>query len=277
MAEHELIILDFDGTFTDVDAEAIPFLDHYRRGLEALAGRAIDGAWEAAVDEVRAAPDAHGFRFGDRIVAPSHADPYILSSCVSQLVLERLGLGHASVTGVEALFHEAYRHADTVFRPDARAVVDAVLGLGVPVYVVSNSRTDNVRAKLERLAPGLLDRLEVRGDARKFHLVPPSTRDARFDAVPEARTVEGLSRTLYLRRGRYFDALRAIWEATGTRPERTLVCGDIYELDLALPAALGAAVHLVGRESTPAWERAAAMGGRGGFSTELRGLLARVG
>lgn len=275
MAEHDLIILDFDGTFTDVDAEAVPFLAHYRRGLEALAGQAIDGEWEAAVAEVRAAPDEHGFRFEGRIVAPSHADPYILSSCVSQLVLERLGLAK-DLDGIEALFHTAYRHADTVFRPDARAVVEAVLELGVPVYVVSNSRTDNVIAKLEKLDPGLLARVEVRGDARKFHLVEPEARDPRFAEVPAHRRVDGLSRELWLRRGRYFDALRAIWDATGTRPERTLVCGDIYELDLALPAALGAAVHLVGRESTPDWERAAAQHGRGSFSTELSGVLERL-
>ncbi|MEZ4340503.1 MAG: hypothetical protein R3B82_28110 [Sandaracinaceae bacterium] len=275
MAEHDLIILDFDGTFTDVDAEAIPFLAHYRRGLEELAGRAIDGLWEDAVATVRREPDAHGFRFDGHIVAPSHADPYILSSCVSQLVLDAMGLG-PDLAGLEALFHTAYRYADTVFRPDAREVVEAVLAVGVPVFVVSNSRTDNVIAKLEKLDPTLLDRLEVRGDARKFHLVEPEAPDPRFAAVPEHRTVAGLSRELWLRRGRYFDALRAIWDATKTRPERTLVCGDIYELDLALPAALGAAVHLVGRESTPAWEREAAATGRGSFSTELSGVLRRL-
>ncbi|MCB9595589.1 MAG: HAD family hydrolase [Sandaracinaceae bacterium] len=275
MADFDLIILDFDGTFTDVDAEAVPFLDHYRRGLEALAGRPIDEAWAEAVEEVRREPDAHGFRFETRIVAPSHADPYILSSCVSQLVLEGLGmpieLGH-----LETLFHDSYRHADTVFRPDARDVVEALLSLGVPVHVVSNSRTDNVVAKLERLDASLLSRMEVRGNARKFHLVDPEGSDARFDSLPESRAVEGLTRPLYLRRGRYYDVLRSLWDATGASPERTLVCGDIYELDLALPAALGASVHLVGRETTPAWEREAASADRGAFSTELRGVLDRV-
>jgi len=159
-----------------------------------------------------------------------------------------------------------------VFRPDALEVAEKALEQGVPVYVVSNSRTDNVVAKLERLSSDLLARLEVRGDARKFHLVEPSTPDPRFDAVPAVLELEGLPREIYLRRGRYFDALRAIWEATGTTPERTLVAGDIFELDLALPAALGATVHLVGREDTPEWERRAAAQG-GSFSTELSGVL----
>ncbi len=271
MSPYDLIILDFDGTFTDVEEEAIPFLDHYRRGLAELAGASIDDAWARALAIVRQDPDAHGFRFEGRIVAPSHADPYILSSCVSQIVLEEFGL-RSDIDGLEPLFHESYRHADTVFRPDALEVAEEALAQGVPVHVLSNSRTDNVVAKLEELSSELLARLQVQGDARKFHLVEPDSPDARFDAVPEVLELDGLPREVYLRRGRYFDALRTIWDATDTTPERTLVCGDIFELDLALPAALGATVHLVGREGTPAWERRAAARS-GSFSTELSGLL----
>lgn len=275
MQSYDLIVLDFDGTFTDVEREAVPFLAHYRRGLAELVGREIDALWERAVRTVRAEPDAYGFRFGGRIVAPSHADPYILSSCASRLVLGELGVAPEG-EGYEGLFHRAYAHADTVFRPDARAVVDAVLALDVPTFVVSNSRTDNVIAKLHRLGADLVERLDVRGDARKFHLVDPEPLDPRFVQLPERLEVEALSRPIYLRRGRYFETLSTIWSATGTTPERTLVCGDIFELDLALPQALGASVHLVGRDDTPDWERAAVRGGGGTFSTELSGVLERL-
>jgi len=275
MPQYDLIVLDFDGTFTDVEREAVPFLSHYRQGLSELVGREIGALWERAVQTVRAEPDAYGFRFGERIVAPSHADPYILSSCASRLVLAELGVAPEG-EGYESLFHRAYAHADTVFRSDAREVVDAVLALDVPTFVVSNSRTDNVIAKLHRLGEDLLERLEVRGDARKFHLVDPEPADPRFDGVPEQLEVESLSRPIYLRRGRYFETLSTIWAATGTTPERTLVCGDIFELDLALPQALGASVHLVGRDDTPAWERGAVAAGGGTFSTALSGVLGRL-
>ena len=53
------------------------------------------------------------------------------------------------------------------------------------------------------------------------------------------------------------------------RPARTLVCGDIYEMDLAMPQTLGAAVHLVVRPSTRAWERDAAQA----FGTASSSLL----
>jgi len=59
-----------------------------------------------------------------------------------------------------------------------------------------------------------------------------------------------VNRPLYLRRGAYFEALCALYHAFGDDSfpiEKTLVCGDIWELDLAMPAVLGAQVHLIER------------------------------
>jgi hypothetical protein len=95
--------------------------------------------------------------------------------------------------------------------------------------------------------------------------------------VPETAEISGLSRPMHLRRGHYFDALTKIWDETRARPENTLVCGDIFELDLALPARLGARVHLVARPQTPEHERRAARTTPGGsVSQELVGLLERL-
>ena len=91
--------------------------------------------------------------------------------------------------------------------------------------------------------------------------------------------LEGLSaRPLYLRRGKYFEVLRAIWEKTGATPSSTLVCGDLYELDLAMPALLGAHVQLVMREDTPEYERnaLAALGDRARAGPALSELLQRL-
>lgn len=273
----DCVVLDFDGTFTDVEREGIPFLEVYREGLERLVGEPIDERWAQAVAVVEGDPDAHGFEYGGRIVAPSHADPYILATSVANLVLAgHSGLvGEARAAALEALFGESYAKADTVFRPDAAEVVEVVLGYDAPVFVVTNSRTAHVKDKVRALVgERAAERVEVRGDARKFHLVGPEPPDPRFDAVPESMTVEGLARPIYLRRGRYFEALRRIWDETGASPERTLVAGDIFELDLALPSALGALIHLVARADTPGYERGAAERAGGTWSAELRGLLA---
>ena len=85
---------------------------------------------------------------------------------------------------------------------------------------------------------------------------------------------------MLLRRGSYFlDILAAIWDETGATPGTTLVVGGtIFEMDLALPAALGAAVHLVRREHTYPYELDAieALGERGGVSDGLGAIPGRV-
>jgi hypothetical protein len=93
--------------------------------------------------------------------------------------------------------------------------------------------------------------------------------------VPPTQKVKGLSRPIQLRRGAYVDALGRVWRETGVAPKDTLVCGDIYELDLALPAALGCSVHMVLRPTTHAYERTAItqLGGRAALSDGLKPLL----
>lgn len=56
------------------------------------------------------------------------------------------------------------------------------------------------------------------------------------------------------------------------------MAGDIFELDLALPAALGASVQLVERTNVLEYERRAiaALGPRGGRHPSLRALLPRL-
>ena len=272
----ECFILDFDGTFTLVDREAVPFLEGFRAGLAELLGAPVDAAWARIQARVEADPDRFGWEDGGRIVAPSHADPYIMATTVGQLVLRELG-GYedpaARRRALDGLYAANYPRAATVFRPDARAVVEAILRTGRPVYVVTNSMTVHVKAKLDELAPEGAERLTVRGDARKFVVADPEAEDPRFDALPDQVHLEGLGRPIFVRRGRYFDALRAIWDETGTGPERTLVCGDIFELDLAMPAKLGATIHMVGRPGTPDYERRAVEQAGGTLTEDLSGVL----
>ncbi len=274
MPRLELLVLDFDGTFTRVDQEAVPFLVAYRAGLGEVLGGRVDDEWEQARERIESDPDRYGWEHEGRIVAPSHADPYILATSIAQLLLAERGVDRG-VT--EQLYRDAYASAGTVFREDARAVVEAALASGVPVFVVTNSRTAEVQRKIERLEARGSERLVVRGDACKWMLAEPERADPRFAEVPEELRVPGLARPVLPRRGRYFDVLASLWEETGAAPEGTLVCGDIYELDLAMPAILGARVHMVGRPSTPAYEREAVARAGGTFSTELAGLLPLLG
>ncbi len=278
----ECIVLDFDGTFTRVDDEAVPFVAGFREGLRERVGPIADERWPGLVARVEEDPDAHGWEYDGQIVAPSHADPYIFTTTVAQLLLTEIGVGLGARTEMlQALYRENYPKSRNVFRHDAKRVVEAVLSSGVPVFVVTNSQTDHVAAKLRDLAPEGLEHLSVRGDARKFVLAEPERAGSSWrevwSGIPAEGRIAGLSRPIQLRRGHYFDILTRIWDETHTSPETTLVCGDIFELDLALPAQLGARIHLVARPQTPEHERRAARTTPGGgVSQELVGLLERL-
>src|SRR5690606_12582413 len=117
------------------------------------------------------------------------------------------------------------------WRPELVQFFDALAGSGRPVFVVTNSQPDAVKKKLGAVGSKLVEKLAVRGDARKFALDPPTADLPRFASLPETRTVDGLPRPIYVRRGRYLEALEKVWSECGAGPESTLVCGDIYEMD----------------------------------------------
>ncbi len=270
------VVLDLDGTLTDVSREAPAFSAAFPRLLANLLGKDLSRAWPEEERRVRALSPELAWLVDGHAVGPADADPYILASCTAQLLFDRLlvlgsepGLRSEIIT---AIFRRAYRETRAAFRPEAERVLDALLARGLPVHVITNADTDVAVAKLGTLAPGVHQRLHVRGDARKFLI------DNRWEGVPAERRVPGLARPLLLRRGRYHDALAAIWAATGAHPGNTLVCGDVFELDLALPAELGAHVHLVRRERTHAYELSAvsALGARGGVSDGLAAILDRL-
>lgn len=276
------LILDFDGTFTDVAREAEPFVPVFRAAVVDLLGREIDAAWEEAAAEIARHPGRYGWVYEGRIVAPAGADPYIQTQTIVQRVFDGAGIlrdpkTRAAVTNT--LYRLAYEHTRTAFRPGAREVLAAVATSGLAAYVVTNASTDVVRRKLEELDPATLERLGVVGDAQKYVVCEPREPDPRFGGVAAESHLEGLERPVYPRRGRYFEALARIMKETGARPEEVLVCGDIYELDLALPIALGMQVQLVTGATTPRHEIRAveALGARGGHAGELGAILGRIG
>lgn len=278
----ETVVLDFDGTFTDVDTEAAPYAEAYRHELEDLLGRTVTQLWEEEEGVIRSRPAEFGWILDSKVVAPASADPYVLATAVTQRIFDRLGLlSSVSLRAdiFQALYRSAYHFTAVAFRPEAREVLEALLASPVNVFVVTNAHTETVEQKLDALAPKGRERLQVFGDSKKHVVADAVPSDERFAQLPEWKRVPGLeSRPVFLRRGRYYELLRKLWTATGTSPERTLVCGDIWELDLAMPQELGTAVHLIERRTTLDYERraVAALGSRGGVSPTLRPLVERV-
>lgn len=276
-----LIILDFDGTFTDVEAEAGPFYEAYREDVLTILGPGFEDEWNQAQETIAENPGLHGWLHDGRIVAPGDADPYLRATVIMNMIFDGRGMYtdlEERTAVLQRLYFENYPKADTVFRPEAKEVVEALLASDVPTLVVTNSATDDVQKKIDRLDPKGRDDLRVIGNARKFIVTEPQNGNAGFDAVPETIDLDSLERPIYPRRGHYFDLLRTIWDETGTTPETTLVAGDIFELDLVLPAVLGSEVMLVTKPRTAEFEKTACAAlERGSVTDDLHAVLARLG
>ncbi len=270
------IVLDFDGTFTLVDQEAAPFVERFRE----LLARALPSplAWDVLGARIDAEPGRFGWEHDGRIVAPAYADPYVRATSIAQLALGEAGVpAGAHRDRIEPMFRDAYARSLVAFRPDAREVCERLLALEVPMYVVTNSATQHVEKKLEALGARGRERIVVRGDARKFVVAEPLTPSAEFSALPASEEVPGLPRPVWLRRGPYFDVLSEVRAVSGAAFAEMLIVGDIYELDLAMPARLGARIHHVARPATPASERAAVARAGGTSSEQLAGVLDVIG
>lgn len=281
MSELDCLLIDFDGTFTHAEQEGETFTRAYRADLSARLARDIDLEWEEAEATIRAHPREFGWLFGGKLVAPGNADPFIRATTIARMLMDRHG-AHPQPEDRERILSElylsSYEHSGTVFRADARSTLETLLGTGIPLHVVSNSDTRVISRKIERLLAGFPSRPVVHGNAQKAVIEDPDEPDRAFAALPEVQHLAGLERPIYLRRGRYYEVLREIWRTTGARPDRTLMIGDIYELDLAMPHHLGVAVHLVAGETTAEYERQyVAKLPRGGVSDTLSAVLHRLG
>jgi FMN phosphatase YigB (HAD superfamily) len=273
------VLLDFDGTFTLAEEEGAPFVQVYKPALAKRLGRDIEAEWQRAESEIRQHPAEHGWLFDGKLVAPANADPYIRCTTLGRMLMERLDFADVAERDrvLGELYYESYPHSATVFRTGAREVLEALMSRVPSVYVVTNSDTNAVAAKIDRLLHGAPKKPSVRGNAKKAYIVGPEPNDERFQALPERQTLAGLARPIYVRRGRYYEVLRQIWQESSTGPEDTLMVGDIYELDLALPYHLGAGIHLVTGEPTPDYERDFVTNDkRGAVSADLESILSRL-
>jgi hypothetical protein len=258
-----VLVLDFDGTMTDAEAEGRPFRDGYLDDLCALVGRpALDPEILAIAAEVEAelaaAPASHPFLWMGRAVAPATVDPYLRMVPIAHRILDRFDALHGALDrgrllgGVLYKYNYAKTLGHPVFRPGAGEVLKRLAES--EAWIVTNSDTHAVAGKvaaLDRETPGvawLTSR--VRGYARKFEV------DDTWTAVAPELTLPGLDRPVLLRRRAYHDILAQLLADAGATFADLVVIGDIFELDLAMPLALGARVGLVVSPYTPAYERA---------------------
>ncbi len=277
-----LVVLDFDGTLTDADAHAPAFLAASRQALRARLGwqgAATRDAWERTWALVRALPAEAAWQVGGLPACPANGDPYLTANGVVRRLLDEHGglAGEELAAAVLDVHRRAYAQVPPPFRSDAPALLEALGAAGHRLSVVTNSRTGTVERLLGSLGFRGRGAVLVRGDAAKFTIGSDGVADARLTGLPRSVEWPELARPIHLHRGPYFRVLARLWDETGTGPDDTLVVGDNFELDLAMPAALGAHVHLVLRAGTlPHEERLARALARGDAGADLMAVLARL-
>ncbi len=248
-----MLVLDFDGTMTDAEREGGPFREGYLEDIATLCGADLGEVMVLATRferEVAADPQSYGWLFHGHIVAPATVDPYLRVMPVARKVFDHFGCftdeGDRTRLLDGILYKYNYTKTLNVFREGAAEVLGALEGTAT--YVVTNSHTEHVKAKIADLGVHwLVER--VHGRAKKYVI------EHDFDAVPEQMSLPGLSRPVLLRRAHYFRVLDALLKENGQDWSQLLVVGDIFELDLALPLQLGARVGLVVNGFTPDYEK----------------------
>jgi len=252
--KNKIVILDFDGTLTLADEEAKPFLINFKKDIANLLNKTnIDKEWGKAEREILQNPNKYGWKYKGKIVAPPNADDYILATVIAKFLLDEAGVlmdTNERDDILKQIYQRNYSKSGIAFKKGAKEVLEELI-FKIPVFIVTNSRPDTVINKIEKLNPQGKEKIKIFGEAQKYFI------DSSFDAVPETMMINGLKRVIFLRRKKYFDVLNQIWKTTLIKPEQTLVIGDIFELDLALPAILGCNVFLVANSNTPSCEKEA--------------------
>ncbi len=255
----KLLVLDFDGTMTDAELEGEPFKVGYLEDVATLTGKSLEEVNRLAARfeaEVAADPDSHGWIYNGHIVAPASVDPYLRMMPVARKIFDATDafMNENDRTRLldGILYKYNYQKTRVAFREGAGEVLRALTG--TRTYIVTNSHTEPVRQKVQSLDNGTGD-LEwlvarVHGRAKKYVI------DDDFTDVPTEMRLEGLARPVLLRRRKYYDVLGELLSSYDLGWSDLIVVGDIFELDLALPLAMGASVGLVVNQFTPEYEKA---------------------
>ena len=252
-----VLVLDFDGTVTDAEIEGAPFRAGYLEDIGLLAeldADKISTLAERFEAEIAEAPDCHGWVYSGHIVAPAAVDPYLRIMPVARKILDEVGaflVERERTLLLDAILYKYnYQKTTSAFRVGAREFLSSFAG--THTFVVTNSHTEPVQAKIRSLAAEQeLDWLvaRVHGSAKKYAI------DDSFEQIERELSVDGLSRPVLLRRKRYYDVLSGLLKQCGAAWSDLTVVGDIFELDLALPLVMGARVILMVNEFTPDYEK----------------------
>ncbi|MCR4327638.1 MAG: hypothetical protein NUV46_03595 [Nanoarchaeota archaeon] len=234
------LMLDFDGTLTDIEEETKEFQEIYpilfleKFGLKKSKYLPIFNE----IKEELKSDEKKGFILNGQDVLPVSSDPYILTQATSQEMIKREKLLVEDETKtIIGLFGETLKKIpkQNAHYREGKEKTKEFLDKTMRKYnlvFVTNSQRGKVEHYLKELGSDYFCNISVIGNAKKLFVNP------NFDEVPESFTPPNFKREVLLRRDNYYGILKFLSLGIFSN-KNTKVIGDIYELDLALPDYLG--------------------------------------
>lgn len=268
------VIVDFDGTLTAEEAQALPLaelsLHTLATEIVGLPHRQLAAGYEATQARLQSAPHLYWWEVNGLVASYCDEGAFILNTTTLQVMLRdnpdylravAAAFPHAEYDPVvdctNYLFHRHTAELPPAFRPGAREVLQWMLQHpGLRPLVLTNSLGDKVGRFLATLQ--LDGELAVLGDTRQYEMDSQWTHRFPHPTLGEIQ-VWPLSnrRSIDLRRPAYYRALVGALAATGRGGAeasiRLAVVADTLSLPGALPLVMGIPFFLLRTPYTPAW------------------------
>lgn len=236
-------VFDYDCTLTQPDDLSCRFLRGYLRELAELTGQPMEEIRCVANDVerlMRMHPEGYDWSFNGSIVSSTVGDPSLRFIGIVEEILRRYP-PKQKILNLDDFKHQLFwRHYPHGTR--LRAGAAQALTMHPQTFIVTNSPAARIERKVGRYG------VRIVPEVGKQHI------DFTFEEVPATLELSGLNRPVLLRRRRYHKVLTDILVFTGKDWSQMVVVGDNFELDLALPMAMGATGILVASRFTPPWE-----------------------
>lgn len=243
------IIFDFDGTLTDIEKSSADWQKKYPKVCaEMLGANYIDiknRYFEIKNDLIN--QNNKGFIIAGYNSLPASSDPYIKSqAAMIDLIKEDCGKNFETPKDITKFLINSFSNTNkisqdkTFFRDGAEDFLNKVKK-NYRAFIITNSDGDKTISALQSISH---DDIEVYGNAKKL-FVNSENISCLFPNFP---------RITLLDRKEYTKILKDL-QRRGIEPEETIVVGDIFELDLAIPTFLGYDIIQIDNGSTPKHEK----------------------
>lgn len=240
------LLLDFDGTITNIDEESEDFQRIYPELLfEELKIKESDYMDEFnQIKKDLKKNEKKGFILYCQDALPASADPYILTQSSGQELIKKFNFQVGDETKLLIdLFGKTVskiQNGKIHYREGKERTQEFLekVKLKYNSIFITNSKKEKVENYLKEMNKNYLSEIPVIGEAKKL-FVDKNFYEVPVFFIPGAfSNANFFKRKVLLRRKSYYNILKDLSEK-GITEENTSVVGDTYEVDLGLPDYLG--------------------------------------